>query len=61
MAYTGLTKQQLAAAVAAKVQTLGYPDNTVLTKDQIEDILFTAYEEGCKVIDPDKDYPDVRP
>lgn len=60
MAYTGVTKQQILDAMWDAIEELGYPDNEELLEDQAEECIFTAYEEACKVVNPDKEYPPVR-
>lgn len=67
MAYTGKTKQQIAAASGSDIDfsdiLSNYPSGT-LEQEQAEElsqeITQKIYDEICKVIDPDKEYPDLR-
>lgn len=67
MAYTGKTKQQIAAASGSDIDfsdiLAAYPSG-ILEQDQAEElsqeITQKIYDEICKVIDPDKTYPPIR-
>lgn len=61
MGYTNVTKQQIIEAMLDAIDELGYPDNEILSEDQAEECIFTAYEEACKVVNPDPNhFPPVR-
>lgn len=60
MAYQNVTKQQIISAMLAGIESLNLPDNEILEESDAENVIFTACEEGCKVINPDPNkYPPV--
>lgn len=67
MAYQNVTKQQIAAATQSEIDfsdILGnYPDGN-LEQEQAESLQLEIVQKICdeisKIIDPDKEYPDLR-
>jgi len=57
MSYQNPSKTTLKSTALGIFNT--FPET--LDQGQAEDLLYTIYEELCKVIDPDKEYPPVRP
>lgn len=61
MAYQEVTKQQIISGMLAAIESLDLPDEEILNEEDAENVIFTAYEGACGIVNPDPNhFPPVR-